>query len=418
MSSTRYKDDELEDQNTTTASQADDETEDEPKRSPLERFGFSGQSLQTANWVAVALCIYLLITAVSVIGDGFKTATGDQAEQLFSFASNPLVALMIGMLATALIQSSSTTTSIVVGLVAGGLPMNIAIPMLMGANIGTSLTSTLVSLGMVRDKKSFRRAFAGATTHDMYNLLSVLILFPLEMFTGYLEKTSAWLSTRLADSDGGIIATLFNAIGAVITFVTDPLADLIGNLGDILPPPWGGILLIVIGVATILFVISLLGDLLQSVLVGKAKKVLHTAIGRGPLSGLVSGTLVTAMVQSSSTTTSLIVPLAGAGTISLKQVLPFTVGANIGTTVTALLAAFAFTGVDAQPALQAALVHLIFNLTGAAIVFLIPGMRKVPTGAADMLAKAGAENKMWVVAWVVGIFLVLPGILIGASLLF
>lgn len=389
--------------------------EEKKVASPLERFGFSGRALSIANWVAVALCVYLLITAVSVIGDGFKAATGDQAEQLFAFAANPLVGLMVGMLATALIQSSSTTTSIVVGLVAGGLPMEIAIPMLMGANIGTSLTSTLVSLGMVKDKTSFQRAFAAATTHDMYNLLAVLVFFPLEIFTGYLNKLSGMLANSLSGSDGGIFATIFNGVGAAIGFLTDPLADLISLLGDVLPAPWGGLVLIAIGVAGILFVINVLGSLLQAVLVGRAKEVMHSAIGRGPASGLLSGTLVTAMVQSSSTTTSLLVPLAGAGTISLKQVLPFTVGANIGTTITALLAAFAFTGVDAPTALQAALVHLLFNLSAAVLVFLIPGMRSVPTWAASTLATAGARNKLWVVAWVVGVFLVLPAILIAIT---
>ncbi|WIM68741.1 Na/Pi symporter [Corynebacterium breve] len=418
MSPTSSIEDDLRDKNEVLEETALTETDEKPApKSPLERFGFSGKSLSIANWVAVALCIYLLITAVSVIGDGFKAATGDQAEQLFAFASNPIIALMIGLLATALIQSSSTTTSIVVGLVAGGLPMGIAIPMLMGANIGTSLTSTLVSLGMVKDKESFRRAFGAATVHDMYNLLAVLILFPLEIFTGYLEKLSGAVSRSLASSDGGIVATLFNGLGAAITFVTDPLADLIGMLGDVLPAPWGGILLIIIGVAGILIVINMLGDLLQAVLVGRAKEVMHTAIGRGPISGITSGTLVTAMVQSSSTTTSLLVPLAGAGTISLKQVLPFTVGANIGTTVTALLAAFAFTGVDAQPALQAALVHMFFNITGALIVFLIPGMKNVPIWGASTLARLGAENKLWVVGWVVGVFVILPAILIGITVL-
>lgn len=417
MSSTRLKDRNLDDRTDNNDSHNSNDSGKESKPSLFERFGLSGRQLQIANWIAVAVCIYFLITAVSVIGDGFQASVGDQAEELFSFASNPLVALMIGMLATALIQSSTTTTSIVVGLVAGGLPMSIAIPMLMGANMGTSLTSTLVSLGMVRDKKSFRGAFGAATTHDMYNLLSVLILFPVEVLTGYLSRASEWLSTRLSDTDGGIFATVFNAIGNAISFVTDPLADQVAKLGDILPTPWGGLLLIVIGVAVILLVINALGNLLQAVLVGRAKEILHTSMGRGPVSGIASGTLVTAMVQSSTTTTSLLVPLAGAGTITLKQVLPFTVGANIGTTFTAILAAFGFSGIDAQAALQAALVHLLYNLTAAAIIFLIPGMRRVPTWAAGTLAKAGAENKLWVIAWIVGVFLVIPGLLIGATLL-
>lgn len=164
--------------------------------SPLQRLGLRGTALQWGNWIAVAVGIYLLITAVSVIGSGFKLATGGQAEELFSFASNPIVALMIGLLATALIQSSSTVTSIVVGLVDGGLPMAIAIPMLMGANIGTTLTSTLVSLGMVSDKASFRRAFGAASIHDFFNLLSVAIFLPLELAFGLLERTSGGCPSR------------------------------------------------------------------------------------------------------------------------------------------------------------------------------------------------------------------------------
>ncbi|MAP30703.1 MAG: sodium:phosphate symporter, partial [Pseudomonas sp.] len=104
------------------------------------------------QWLAVLGLIYVLICAVSMIGSGFKAATGGQAQELFSFASNPYVGLVIGIVATALIQSSSTVTSLIVGMVAGGLPVGIAIPMIMGSNVGTTVTNTLVSLGHVRDK--------------------------------------------------------------------------------------------------------------------------------------------------------------------------------------------------------------------------------------------------------------------------
>lgn len=400
---------------------APDEVESTDKQeaptSPLSRFGISGRNLQIANWIGVALGIYLLITAVSVVGDGFQSATGGQAEELFSFASNPIVALMIGVLATALIQSSSTVTSIVVGLVAGGLPMSIAIPMLFGANMGTTLTSTLVALGMVTDKKTFQRAYGAASVHDMYNLLAILIFFPLEMMTGLMERTSAWISNSIAGSDGGIIATGFEAFGNFISLITDPLADLIGGIDGLLPEPWGGILLIVIGIAMILGVINFLGMLLKSVLVGQAQQVLHNAVGRGPFSGILSGTLVTIMVQSSSTTTSLVVPLAGSGTLKIKQVYPFTVGANIGTTITALIAAFGFSGVEAQLALQAALVHMLFNVFAALVIFLIPFLRPLPPFAATRLAYLGAKNKIWIAVWVIGVFLLLPGSLIFLSVI-
>lgn len=394
------------------ASETIDQDEAAQLRSPLERFGLSGKALEYGNWIAVAVGIYILITAVNVIGDGFKSATGGQAEELFAFAENPLIALMIGVLATGLIQSSSTTTSIVVGLAAGGLPMEICIPMLMGANIGTTLTSTLVSLGMVRDKESFRRGFAAASVHDMFNLFAVVIFLPLEMLTGILEKSSGWLSEQMAGSDGGIVAVIFGGIGAGVTAVTEPLADLIGMLAEWIPQPWGGILLIFIGIGLILSVINFIGSLLKVVMVGRAKQVLHSAIGRGPITGIFSGMLITIMVQSSSTTTALVVPLAGSGTFSVKQIYPFTLGANIGTTVTALIAAFAFSGVEAQFALQAALVHLLFNLLATALIFGVPFLRVIPLEGAALLGELGARNKLFVVAWVLGVFVVVPAVLI------
>ncbi|WP_255372425.1 hypothetical protein [Corynebacterium sp. CNJ-954] len=78
--------------NDTETDGATSTTTPEPVRSPLTRLGLRGRPLAWANWFCVALGIYLLITAVSVVGSGFKAATGGQAEELFSFASNPLVA--------------------------------------------------------------------------------------------------------------------------------------------------------------------------------------------------------------------------------------------------------------------------------------------------------------------------------------
>lgn len=123
---------------------------------------------RTLRWTNLAFMIYLLLLAVTMVGDGFKWAAAEQAKVLFEFASHPVAGLMIGLVATALIQSSSTVTSIIVGLVAGGLPIETAIPMVMGANIGTTVTNTIVSLGHIRNKEEFKRAFASATIHPTF----------------------------------------------------------------------------------------------------------------------------------------------------------------------------------------------------------------------------------------------------------
>ncbi|MDO8143053.1 MULTISPECIES: Na/Pi symporter [unclassified Isoptericola] len=391
----------------------------EPKRlrSPFERFGLTGRPLRTVNWLGVVAGVYVLITAVELIGSGFKAATGDTAESLFAFASNPFVALMVGVLFTAATQSSSTTTSVTVGLVAGGLPIQIAIPMLMGANIGTTLTNTLVSLGMVRDRESFRRAFSAATVHDFFNLLAVAIFLPLELAFGLLERVSGWLAGASSGADGGIVATLFAAIGTVVDTVTEPLANLLEAGTSFLPDPWHGVLMIVLGIGLILGVINWLGRLLKVLMVGKAAQMLHSSVGRGPISGVASGAAVTMMVQSSSTTTSLMIPLAGSGTFSLKQVYPFTVGANIGTTVTALIAAFAFTGAEGEVALQAAFVHVMFNVFAALVIFGMPLLRQVPLRGAVWLGNVAAANKLWAAAWVLGVFVGVPMALIGLTVL-
>ncbi|NEE04440.1 Na/Pi symporter [Phytoactinopolyspora halotolerans] len=366
-----------------------------------------------ANWLLVAGLIYLLISAVSIIGSGFKTATGDQAEQLFQFATNPIVGLTVGIVATALIQSSSTVTSIIVGLVAGGLPVSVAVPMVMGANIGTTVTNTLISLGYARQKDEFRRAFSAATVHDFFNLLAVAIFLPLEIMFGFIERVALLLAEPLA---GGGDYSMSEA--NVVSTLTSPVTDTVASAAAVLPTTLEGIAMILAGMALILVAIRYVGRLLKSLLVGRAQRILNASIGRGPLSGMASGCAVTVLVQSSTTSTSLMVPLAGSGALSLRQIYPFTLGANVGTTVTALLASTAVTGVHAVHALEIALVHLLFNVFALALIYGVPVLREIPLAGARWLASLAVKQKMYAVAWVLGTFILLPGALILATSLF
>lgn len=322
------------------------------------------------------------------------------------------MAVIIGVVATALIQSSSTVTSIIVGLVAGGLPVPIAIPMVMGANMGTTITNTIVSLGMIRNGEDFRRGFAAATIHDFFNLLSIFIFLPLEMMFGFLEKIGAYLSSLFVGSES-LSPSGFNFIKPLVkppvNFVKDSLHGVAP--GDVI----AGILLIVLGIVGIFLVISYIGKNLKVLMVGRAKAILHTAVGRGPVSGITTGTLLTVLVQSSSTTTSLIVPLAGSGAFSLRQVYPFTLGANIGTCITALLAATAVSGPNAVFALQIAFVHLSYNVIGVLVIYGLPFLRDLPIRAAELLADLATKNKLYVLGYIGLVFFVVPLLLIGGS---
>ena len=368
------------------------------------------ESNRLLRWANLAFMLYLLLLAVSMVGSGFKLATGEQAKVLFEFASHPIAGLMIGLVATALIQSSSTVTSIIVGLVAGGLPVETAIPMIMGANIGTTVTNALVSLGHVRCKDEFKRAFASATIHDFFNLLAVVIFLPLEMMFGIFEKISHWLvSPMLATGDMSIKG--FNFIKPLTKPVVGALKEPLSSFGDVA----GGIILIVLGIATIIVAITVMGKLMKKLMVGRAKEILKNAIGRGPVHGILSGSVVTVLVQSSSTTTSLMVPLVGTGVLKVRDVYPFTLGANIGTCITALLAATAVTGEFAAFALRIALVHLTFNLIATLFIFGIPFLRELPLKGADIISDMAMKNKSVVAAYLLAIFIVMPGTILALT---
>ncbi|MGL6316534.1 Na/Pi symporter [Vibrio sp. WXL103] len=362
------------------------------------------------RWANLAFMLYLLLVSVSMVGSGFKLATGDQAKALFEFASHPIAGLMIGLVATALTQSSSTVSSIIVGLVAGGLPVQIAIPMVMGANIGTTMTNTLVSLGHVRCNTEFKRAFSSATIHDIFNLLAVVIFLPLEIMFGIMDKISHWLVSPFM-STGDISMKGLNFIGPLTKPVVSAVEAPLASLGS----TTGGIALIALGIVTIICAITVMGKLMKKLMVGRARDILKSAIGRGPVHGIASGTVVTVLVQSSSTTTSLIVPLVGSGVLKVREVYPFTVGANIGTCITALLAATAVTGEFAVFALQIALVHLVFNVLATLVIFVVPVLREIPVKGADYIAELAVKNKLVVAGYLLSIFVLLPGLILALT---
>ena len=359
------------------------------------------------SWLLLLAGVYAILLSVGMVGSGFKWVSGgsDGARELFAFATNPFLALLIGILATALVQSSSTVTSVIVGLVAGGLPIEIAIPMVMGANIGTTITNTLVSLGHVRKKSEFRRAFAAATVHDFFNLMCVAIFLPLEIIFGFLAKASAWLSTYLIGADSMSMKG-FNFIKPI----TKPVIGEVKSLLGVFPDKVAAITLIVIGIVLIFVSITIIGRVLKGLMVGRAKKILHGAIGRGPISGIASGAVVTVLVQSSSTTTSLMIPLVGSGVFKPRDIYPFTLGANIGTTITALLAATALSGAGAVVGLQIALVHLMYNLLGVIVIYGIPFLRELPLKAAERLAEVATKRHSLAALYVLSVFFLLPGL--------
>lgn len=318
-----------------------------------------------------------------MLGSSAKVLGGCSAGGLFGDDTNPVGALVIGILATVLVQSSSTTTSIIVSLVgAGAVGVHTGIYMVMGANIGTSVTNTIVSMGQMADGPQLERAFAGATVHDMFNLLSVAVLFPIEVITGYLyHLTKAMLPDSVADGDKweGPIKKIVSPFAArVITANKDVIKDIAlgkvescdayypvlcldgiedynhcaskcdkdagevkgvdcGHVGTITCdkkvgcPAFfqdgatqkddnvaGGVCLFLSLVLLILCLIGLV-NVLQRGLNGMSTRVIYKATNVNGLIAIAIGAGITVLVQSSSITTSVLTPLVGLGVIQLEQ---------------------------------------------------------------------------------------------------
>ncbi len=333
--------------------------------------------------------------ALGLISDAGTTLGQSTLERVLTLYSGPVTGLCVGLVATSIFQSSSATTSIVVALVAGGgLPITSAVPVILGANIGTTLTSTLAAFGSSTIPAEFSRALSAAAIHDLFNLTLSLVLLPLEIAFGVV--------TRLAVEMSQLLSPL---LGGADVDVSDPIGFDYGL------PAWG---LLLIGIVLLIASLRLGISLLRSVVFKRSEHLMETDLARHPLVTFGAGFGLTGIVQSSSLTTSLIVPLAGSGLWKPDRVLPYTLGANVGTTITALLAALTTgtSGATVNPALTAACAHVLINVTGVALVALLPPLRRAILGGAAAIGRMAEQRRRSALGYVIGLFFVAPTLIL------
>jgi solute carrier family 34 (sodium-dependent phosphate cotransporter) len=356
----------------------------------------------------VVFLLYVFLVGISFLEAGIAaTGEGFQAGLLRS-VSHPISGLCAGLLATVLVQSSSVTTSTIVGMVgAGTLPLGLAVPMVMGANIGTTVTNTLASLGSIRRAPEFRRAFAAATVHDFFNLFAVMVLLPLELMTGFLTEVAEWLTEVLRGTEFEAGAPPRSPIRMAVRL---PVGWAHGLLD---PGPVMSVVFLALGLVLIFVALASITRNMRRLVAGGVERVMNRVIGQGGGAiGIVVGIGVTVAVQSSTITTSILVPLVAAGVLTLTSAYPITVGANIGTTITALLASLA---VLRPEGLTIALVHMLFNVTAMALIFPVPQIRLIPVRLAEAIAAVAVKRRMVVLVYGLGLFVVLP--LLGVFLI-
>lgn len=337
--------------------------------------------------------------SLELMASAFNLLGRNIIEEIIEATSNPFISLFIGLLSTAIVQSSSTTTSMIVAIVASGaLTLESAVPMIMGANIGTTITSTIVSLGHIIDKKAFRKAFAVAILHDFFNILVTLILFPLEYYFGLLSGLSRLVTSKVFGVASGP--------SILVKLTVRPLADFITGLTN-----QNGLLLLIISVLLLFFTIKYLTNLLKKLVIGESQKRMDKYVFGSPIGSLLWGTGLTAAIHSSSTTTSFIVQLVAADKLSIKKAFPFIMGANIGTTITALIASIS----KSEAALSIALAHVLFNVIGVLIFFPIPVIRDIPLHMARYLGSLTVKNRLVGLVYIILTFFLIPFILIYLS---
>jgi len=362
------------------------------------------------------LFLYTFLIGIECMGKGLKSLNlGQDLFNYFGPNANPFLGLLVGILATTLMQSSSATTALIVAMTGSGtISIAAAIPMTMGANIGTTVTNTIASLAHVNQKAEFQRAFAAATCHDFFNFLAVLIMLPAELLAraiwgvGFLERVAyefaSWTSGVSGSKEKGVVK---RAIKAGYNAVKDA-GEAIGLDGKTL-------MTVLIFAGLVIMFASLTGVVrsMKTLVVTRLERYVNRFLGTGGPVAIILGCLLTIMVQSSSITTSVLVPLAGAGLLTVRQIYPVTLGANIGTTVTAMIAALAFSGTAEEcfVARQIAFVHLSFNIVGILILFVPNPWRWLPVHLSHKMAVFASEKKRWAVAYVMGVFYGVPGLI-------
>jgi solute carrier family 34 (sodium-dependent phosphate cotransporter) len=347
--------------------------------------------------VFLILTLILFLFAVNLMVASLQQMGDSYTDLLLSATSNPFTALFIGLIVTAIFQSSSTTTSLLVALVASGsITIQAATPIIMGANIGTTLTSTLVALTFINKKKEFKRAIAAGSYHDFFNILTALILFPLEYYHSFLSGTASDLTGVFygsSNSPGAPVDTQFNfgfnaAAGSILKFLPYP------------------VILALVSLVLLLGSILLFRKISANLLHATKPEVFRKFFFQNRVKSFLWGIVTTAAIRSSTITTSVVVPLVAKKISTLKKVAPFILGANMGTTITAFIAVSI--NVHTREAITIALVHFLFNGVGVSIFFLTPILKELPLYLANGLGRLTLRYRLVGFVYLLGTFFLIP----------
>lgn len=252
----------------------------------------------------------LFLYGMDTMGQGLEKLSGGRLERILEkLTSNPIKAVLLGAGVTAVIQSSSATTVMVVGFVNSGImKLTQAVGIIMGANIGTTVTSWLLSLTGIESGNFFVQLLKPSSFSPVLALIGMIFI----MFTKNEKKKNL-----------GTIMIGF----AILMFGMETMSDAVKPLADV--PEFTGLL----------------------------------TMFSNPILGMIAGAVLTAIIQSSSASVGILQALCATGAVSFGSAIPIIMGQNIGTCVTAILSSLG----AKKNAKTAALMHLLFNVIGTVL---------------------------------------------------
>lgn len=428
-------------------------------------------SIVALKLLAIFSTLYFFMWSSGLLSQAFNLASYHYAGNFIrtsGFLQNPLIGLMVGVITTVVFQSSGAVTSVLVTIVGSGvLTVRQSIPIIMGANLGTSVTNTVVSLIVYRKKQNFEIAMTAGIVHDMYNMMSVVFMLPIELLFHPLERMSMWMlgwfgSTSRTAAEIGQVQFLSHLVKPLVDLIIvidkDKTASLDPNV--IVPSNVSlirrccneerigselvcharcvslfsylefddnvvCILLLIMAMVTLFTCLIFVVKVTKSLLGGKLLNWVANLARREykfPCSMFVGylfivvGLVITVILHSSGVFTSMLVPLAGGDVLNLMQIYELTLGSNVGTTTTGIFAALSAQSKYPIETLQVALCHFLFNVAGILMFYSFPHTT-LPIWASKKFGMYSAQNLWFSIIYLIIVFLVAPSITMAIYLL-
>ncbi len=375
--------------------------------------------------IVLVFGIFLFISSLEGVKSGFKLIFFEWQKSILTMITDntaPLTGLAIGILSTALVQSSSAVIAATMvsmsGMVASGLPMvdamRFGVPMVLGANIGTTVTNTIVIFGVRRGMtmNEFGDTIPGVIVDDVYEALTIGIFFILEMTTGAISKTTLRIGEYLSSSLGlkAVLASFDKTIIDIV--IKEPLINPLKNLiVDFTGQRIGGVVLFVFWFLTIIFSMGLITKGLENLIQTDWEEKIKMAFN-SPARSFFTGFSITWLVGSSSIGTSLIIPFLATKVVDLKKAYPYLCGCNMGTTVD-LSQIYGYLA-GGMVGVMLGLAHVMLNIV-ALLLWLVSPLRFVPVRIAEWIGAIIQTNEnaaIRLVIWVIVLFFLLPIVLI------